>query len=62
MRAGGAAGAAFDAPVGTQNPWTNVYYSGLALAVVDVTAHTLTIQGRRVDGTAIEMTPIVLTK
>jgi hypothetical protein len=58
----GAAGAAFDAPVGTSNPWTNVYYSGLALAVVDVTAHTLTIQGRRVDGTAIEMTPIVLTK
>jgi len=58
----GAAGAAFDAPTPTANPWTNVYYAGLALAVVDVTPHTLKIQGRRVDGTAIEMTPIVLTK
>jgi hypothetical protein len=59
----GAAGAAFDpTSVTTVNAWTDVYYSGLALAVVDVTAHTLKIQGRRVDGTAIETTPIVLQK
>jgi hypothetical protein len=58
----GAAGAAFDAPTPTPNPWTIVYYAGLALAVIDVTPHTLKIQGRRVDGTAIEMAPIVLTK
>jgi hypothetical protein len=58
----GAAGAAFDPPTPTANPWSNVYYAGLALAVVDVTPHTLKIQGRRVDGTAIEATPIVLTK
>ncbi len=58
----GGAGAAFDDPTPTPNPWTYVYYAGLSLAVVDVTAHTLKIQGRRVDGTAIEPAPIVLTK
>jgi hypothetical protein len=58
----GAAGAAFDPPTPTPNAWSNVYYAGLALAVVDVTEHTLKIQGRRVDGTAIEMQPIVLQK
>jgi len=58
----GAAGAAFDAPTPTPNAWSNVYYAGLALAVIDVTPHTLSIQGRRVDGTAIETAPIVLTK
>ena len=58
----GAAGAAFDSQTPTPNPWTNVYYAGLALAVVDVTPHMLKIQGRRVDGTAIEMSPVVLTK
>ena len=58
----GAAGAAFDPTTPTPNPWTNVYYSGLALAVVDVTEHTLKIQGRRVDGTPIEAEPVVLQK
>jgi hypothetical protein len=58
----GAAGAAFDPPTPTPNAWSNVYYAGLALAVVDVTQHTLKIQGRRVDGTAIEVAPLVLQK
>jgi hypothetical protein len=59
----GAAGAAFDPTnVATMNAWTNAYYSGLALAVVDVSAHTMKIQGYRVDGTAIEATPVVLQK
>lgn len=58
----GAAGAAFDPPTPTPNAWSIMYYAGLALAVVDVTAHTLKIQGRRVDGTAIESAPIVLQK
>ncbi|MGH7295244.1 MAG: hypothetical protein ACRELB_09935, partial [Polyangiaceae bacterium] len=58
----GAAGAAFDSQTPTPNPWTLVYYAGLALAVVDVSEHTLKIQGRRVDGTPIEDAPIVLTK
>ena len=58
----GGAGALFDPPTPTPNPWTIVYYAGLSLAVVDVTAHTFTIQGNKVDGTALESAPIVLTK
>jgi len=57
----GGAGALFDPPTPTVNPWSMVYYAGLSLAVVDVTAHTFTIQGKKVDGTALEA-PIVLTK
>jgi hypothetical protein len=59
----GAAGAAFDPTnVATVNPWTNVYYSGLALAVVDVGPSTMKIQGYRVDGTPIEAAPVTLRK
>jgi hypothetical protein len=58
----GAAGALFDSPTPTPNPWTEVYYAGLAMAVVDVTQHTFKIQGRRLDGTPIEDAPIILTK
>lgn len=57
----GGAGALFDPPTPTPNAWSMVYYPGLSFAVVDVTAHTFTIQGRKVDGTALEA-PIVLTK
>jgi hypothetical protein len=58
----GSAGALFDSPTPTSNPWTIVYYAGLALAVVDVTAHTFTMQGYKADGTLLEAAPIVLRK
>ena len=58
----GGAGALFDPPVPTPNPWTIVYYADLSLAVIDVTAHTFTIQGRKADGSPIETAPIVLQK
>lgn len=58
----GGAGALFNPPVPTPNPWTIVYYADLSLAVIDVTAHTFTIQGRRVDGSPLETSPIVLQK
>ena len=58
----GGAGALFDSPDATPNPWTLVYYVGLSFAVVDVAGRTLTLQGRRLDGTSIETSPIVLTK
>jgi hypothetical protein len=58
----GGAGALFDNPTPTENPWTIVYYAGLSLAVVDVTAHTFTIQGYKVDGSLLESAPIVLQK
>jgi hypothetical protein len=58
----GGAGASFDAPTPTKNPWTIAYYAGLSLAVVDVDGKTLTMHGFRSDGTAIETAPIVLTK
>jgi hypothetical protein len=45
----------------TVNPWTLVYAAEFSFAVVDVTEQSLTIQGRRVDGTAIEGAPIVIT-
>jgi hypothetical protein len=58
----GGAGAAFDSPTPTPNPWTLVYYAGLSFGIVDVNGPTLTLQGYRVDGTTLEPTPIVLTK
>ncbi len=58
----GAAGATFDSPTPTPNPWTISYYAGLALAVVDVKGRTLTMQGFRSDGTAIDAAPLTLTK
>ena len=58
----GGAGALYDLPDATANPWTIVYYAGLSFGVVDVNGRTLTLQGYRVDGTNIETTPIVLTK
>ncbi len=58
----GGAGALYDPPVPTANPWTIVYYAGLSLAVIDVTAHTFTIQGYKADGSLLETAPIVLQK
>lgn len=58
----GGGGALFDSPTPTPNPWTITYYAGLSLAVIDVTAHTFTIQGYEADGTPLETAPIVLTK
>ena len=58
----GGAGAAFDSPTPTPNPWTLVYYAGLSFGIVDVNGPTLTLQGYRVDGTTLEPAPIVLTK
>ena len=58
----GSAGALFDSPTPTPNPWTIVYYAGLALAVIDVTQSTLKIQGYKSDGSLLESAPIVLTK
>jgi hypothetical protein len=58
----GGAGALYDSPDATANPWTITYYAGLSLGVVDVNGATLTLQGYRVDGTKIEGAPIVLTK
>jgi hypothetical protein len=58
----GGAGALFDPPVPTPNPWTIVYYANLSLAVIDVTPTTFTIQGRKADGSPLETTPIVLQK
>ncbi|HSQ64174.1 MAG TPA: metallophosphoesterase family protein [Polyangiaceae bacterium] len=58
----GGAGALYDPPTPTPNPWTLVYYAGLSLAVIDVTAHTFTIQGYKADGSLLESAPIVLQK
>jgi acid phosphatase type 7 len=58
----GGAGAAFDPPVPTKNPWTISYYAGLSLAVLDINGRRLAVQGFRSDGTAIDPAPIVLTK
>ena len=58
----GGAGAAFDSPTPTPNPWTVVYYAGLSFGLVDVNGRTLTLQGYRADGTTIETTPIVIKK
>jgi len=58
----GGAGALFDPSTPTPNPWTIVYYADLSLAVVDVTPHTFTIQGRKADGSPLESAPIVLQK
>jgi len=58
----GSAGALFDSSTPTANPWTIVYYAGLALAVIDVTQTTLQIQGYKADGSLLESAPIVLHK
>jgi hypothetical protein len=58
----GGAGAIYDSPDATPNPWTIVYYAGLSFGIVDVDGSTLTLQGYRVDGTKLESAPIVLTK
>jgi hypothetical protein len=58
----GGAGALFDSPDATANPWTIVYYAGLSYAVIDVDGATLTLQGYRVDGTKLEAQPIIITK
>jgi hypothetical protein len=58
----GGAGALFDPSTPTPNPWTIVYYANLSLAVVDVTAHTFTIQGYTATGALLESAPIVLQK
>jgi len=57
----GGAGALFDSPTPTPNPWTITYYAGLSLAVIDVTPTTFTIHGYKVDGSPLEA-PIVLQK
>jgi hypothetical protein len=58
----GGAGASFDPPTPTKNPWTIAYYAGLSLAIVDISGRTLTMRGYRSDGTAIDETPITLAK
>jgi hypothetical protein len=58
----GGAGASFDSPTPTKNPWTVSYYAGLSFAIVDVNGRTLTMRGYRSDGTSIDETPITLGK
>jgi len=58
----GSAGALFDPSVPTPNPWTIVYYADLALALVEATATTLTIQGYTSNDSPIESAPIVIRK